>query len=126
MYRMDPGAGTSCCGGMGLAGLGIRGKVVGVGASLAAARLWTTTQRRGEGEELPTREVEGERRAVVVGGGVAGVTTAYQLVRRGFHVTLLEGSSRPGAHCSAVAAGGMQRSQPTCFSITQNREGGTL
>ena len=41
-----------------------------------------------------------------------GVSTAYQLARRGWTVTVLEASPSPGSECSAVAAGGMQRSNP--------------
>lgn len=50
------------------------------------------------------------RRAVVVGAGVAGVATALELARRGVDVVVLDSASGPGKECSAVAAGGMQRS----------------
>lgn len=50
------------------------------------------------------------RCAIVVGGGVAGVCTAYELAKRGFSVVVLEKSkSGPGTECSAVSAGGAQR-----------------
>ena len=46
-------------------------------------------------EDMP--RVTGEHRSVcVVGGGIAGLVTAYELSRRRFGVTLLEGSERCG------------------------------
>lgn len=46
---------------------------------------------------------------MVVGGGVAGVCTAFQLARRGFRVTVLEASHDVSTECSAAAAGSLQR-----------------
>eukprot|EP00536_Pseudo-nitzschia_multiseries_P019508 jgi/Psemu1/329005/estExt_fgenesh1_pg.C_52240001 len=54
-----------------------------------------------------------QRRAVVIGAGVAGISTAYELYQNGFEVIVVDASmGGPGAECSAVAAGGMQRSNP--------------
>ena len=53
---------------------------------------------------------KGEKKAVVI--GVAGVSTAYHLARRGYQVTILDKAAAPGSECSAVSAGGMQRSNP--------------
>ncbi|CAM9622078.1 unnamed protein product, partial [Chrysoparadoxa australica] len=53
-----------------------------------------------------------KRRAVVIGAGVVGVSCAYQLARAGYSVTVLDKGKGPGTECSAVAAGGMQRSNP--------------
>ena len=36
------------------------------------------------------------KRIAVIGGGITGVTTAYALVKRGFHVTLFECPSSNG------------------------------
>ena len=89
-----------------------------VGCLAAAASLWAAAKeppsawRQDDGEKLPSRELKGPKRAVVVGAGVAGVSTAYQLAKRGWTVTLLEASPYPGSQCSAVAAGGMQKSNP--------------
>ena len=47
------------------------------------------------------------------GAGVAGVASAYQLAKKGFHVTVLESSASEASQCSAVPAGGMQKSNPT-------------
>jgi hypothetical protein len=50
--------------------------------------------------------------AIVVGAGVVGVATAYQLAKRGYSVAVLEPMDAPGEECTACAAGGMQRSNP--------------
>ena len=89
-----------------------------VGCLAGAASLWAALKepprawRQADSEKLPSREFEGPKKAVVVGAGVAGVSTAYQLAKRGWTVTLLEASHYPGSQCSAVAAGGMQKSNP--------------
>eukprot|EP01104_Vermistella_antarctica_P021237 TRINITY_DN945_c0_g1_i1.p1 TRINITY_DN945_c0_g1~~TRINITY_DN945_c0_g1_i1.p1 ORF type:complete len:691 (-),score=105.27 TRINITY_DN945_c0_g1_i1:28-2100(-) len=51
-------------------------------------------------------------RAVIVGGGVVGVSTAYSLARKGYRVVVIDSSSSSGGACSAAAAGGMARSNP--------------
>jgi glycine/D-amino acid oxidase-like deaminating enzyme len=48
--------------------------------------------------------------AVVIGGGVAGVSTAAALQERGYEVLLLEANAKgPGEEASKVSAGGMQQ-----------------
>ena len=46
-----------------------------------------------------------ERRAMVVGAGLAGSAMAYALARRGWHVTVLEGESGPAQQASGNPAG---------------------
>eukprot|EP00051_Salpingoeca_urceolata_P017981 m.249885 g.249885 ORF g.249885 m.249885 type:complete len:530 (+) comp19092_c0_seq1:2084-3673(+) len=50
-----------------------------------------------------------KRRAIVIGGGVVGVSTAYELSQRGFQVALLENQGHVAPECSQAPAGGMQR-----------------
>ena len=50
---------------------------------------------------------------VFIGAGIAGVCTAYQLGKRGYVVTVIDSADNPGTQCSAVPAGGMQKSNPT-------------
>ena len=44
---------------------------------------------------------------------MAGVCTAYELGKKGYGVTVLDFSEGPAEQCSAVPAGGMQKSNPT-------------
>ena len=44
---------------------------------------------------------------------MAGVCTAYELGRKGYGVTVVDFSESPAEQCSAVPAGGMQKSNPT-------------
>jgi monoamine oxidase len=45
------------------------------------------------------------RKVLVLGGGIAGMTAAYELGKLGYDVTLLEAASRPGGRCFSVRAG---------------------
>lgn len=45
-------------------------------------------------------------RVVIVGGGISGLATAWFLLRRGFHVTLLEAGSEPGGTIRTIERGG--------------------
>ena len=42
------------------------------------------------------RSTAGERRVIVVGAGLAGLTTAFELMEAGFSVTVLEARDRVG------------------------------
>ena len=57
-------------------------------------------------ESLPTGERDGAgRRAVVVGGGLAGITTALVLAERGWDVTLAEARPRLGGRATSYRRG---------------------
>ncbi len=48
---------------------------------------------------LPTRAQTGvAKRVIVAGGGIAGLSCAYELMKRGHEVTVLEASGRTGGH----------------------------
>jgi monoamine oxidase len=42
------------------------------------------------------------KRVVIAGGGIGGLSCAYELVRRGHDVTVLEAAGRPGGHVRTV------------------------
>ena len=42
------------------------------------------------------------KRVIVAGGGIGGLSCAYELVRRGHDVTVLEAAGRPGGHVRTV------------------------
>jgi D-amino-acid dehydrogenase len=93
----------------------------GVTAAAAGVGAWTYhryDQVIHREQQLPTHRLNvfgsdnHPKQAIVVGAGVVGVCTAYQLARRGYDVAVIEPMSAPGEECSACAAGGMQRSNP--------------
>src|SRR5947209_1297313 len=45
------------------------------------------------------------KKVVVGGGGIAGLSCAYELTRLGHHVTVLEASDRIGGHVKTVRSG---------------------
>jgi len=49
------------------------------------------------------------QRAIVIGGGVVGICSAFHLLRRGYNVTLIERGTSCATECSNAMAGGMQR-----------------
>lgn len=55
---------------------------------------------------------KGKKTCVIIGGGIAGIASAYELCEKGHNVVLLEKFSDTGLQCSAAPAGGMQRSNP--------------
>jgi len=47
----------------------------------------------------------GRKSVVVLGGGIAGMTAAYELLKGGYQVTILEGRDRPGGRNFTVRGG---------------------
>jgi len=47
----------------------------------------------------------GHRSVVIMGGGIAGMTAAYELLKGGYRVTVLEGRDRPGGRNWTVRGG---------------------
>jgi monoamine oxidase len=45
------------------------------------------------------------RKVLVLGGGIAGMTAAYELGKLGYDVTLLEAAARPGGRCFSIRRG---------------------
>src|SRR5712671_2569456 len=43
-----------------------------------------------------------KKRVIVAGGGIGGLTCAYELVRRGHDVTVLEAAGRSGGHVRTI------------------------
>jgi len=53
----------------------------------------------------PPAPLNGQRSAIVIGAGLAGATAAWALVRRGWHVQVLEQATHAGAGASALPRG---------------------
>jgi monoamine oxidase len=51
---------------------------------------------------LPAQETKKPKRVIVVGGGIGGLSCAYELMERGHEVTLLEASRRTGGHVKTI------------------------
>src|SRR5436190_1306429 len=64
------------------------------GAALSARAQITTPERRGAAQ-----------RVLVVGGGLAGLCSAYELSRQGHDVVLFEAQSRPGGRVKTLREG---------------------
>ena len=64
------------------------------------APLWP----RGE-HAIAANALPGQRRAVVIGAGIAGAACAQQLALRGWQVTVLDSAAHPAAGASALPAG---------------------
>lgn len=57
-------------------------------------------------------------KVVVLGGGIAGLTTAYELGKAGYDCTILEARDRPGA---ATSPSGAATAPPTCTATARPR-----
>ncbi|MGZ6081638.1 MAG: flavin monoamine oxidase family protein, partial [Myxococcaceae bacterium] len=53
---------------------------------------------------VPTENARG-RKVLVLGGGLAGMASAYELLKLGYDVTVLEAQDRPGGRCFSVRRG---------------------
>jgi hypothetical protein len=67
-------------------------------------------------ERISAKTAKDKKTCVIIGGGVAGIASAYELCEKGHNVILLEKYEDTGQQCSAAPAGGMQRSNPTVDS----------
>ncbi len=47
----------------------------------------------------------GRNRVIILGGGVAGLSAAYELRKPGYHVRVIEARNRPGGRCWTIRAG---------------------
>ena len=57
-------------------------------------------------ENLEGKErIEGSKKVVVVGGGLAGISSSLELARRGFEVTLVESSAALGGKLTGWGCG---------------------
>ncbi|MFC1401945.1 MULTISPECIES: NAD(P)/FAD-dependent oxidoreductase [Streptacidiphilus] len=89
---------------------------VGVGTPVARPTGYGSRRRHGGGAE--------GRGVAVVGSGVAGLTAAYELTRRGARVTLYEADTRLGGHAHTQdvrAADGSDLALDTAFLVHNRR-----
>src|ERR1700693_3723566 len=82
-----------------------------IGASVGGAAAYQAMTRLGYAEESPYRgpiKLDGDPKAawvVVLGAGLAGMTTAIELERAGYKVSVLEYNSRPGGRNWSLRGG---------------------
>ncbi|CEM37749.1 unnamed protein product [Vitrella brassicaformis CCMP3155] len=83
------------------------------GGTCAAATFYLSSSRHQPARsQSAARDAIARRQAIIVGGGVVGISTAYQLSKRGFDVSVIEAApllTAADGSASAVSAGGMQR-----------------
>ena len=71
----------------------------GVAATTILGGSMGTAQSAPEGKNSESNGKKNSSTSVIVaGGGIAGLSTAYELMKRGFDVTVLEASGRAGGH----------------------------
>jgi monoamine oxidase len=84
--------------------LGAVGGASAVFLGMEALGLTLAAPAGAENFELPKRSGQG-RSVVVLGGGIAGLVSAYELQRAGYHVTVLEARDRIGGRVWTVRGG---------------------
>lgn len=83
------------------------GAMGGVGAAYAAMQVLGLTPTAAAAATPPTlpRDLGNGRRVIVLGAGIAGLVTAYELERAGFEVTVLEARDRVGGRNWTLRSG---------------------
>lgn len=71
-------------------------KMAGAGLPLASGLLASACKSTNNAEGLSAEVLKDQGRVVIVGGGAAGLTTAYRLAQAGVACTIYEGSERLG------------------------------
>ena len=88
-----------------------KGKLATLVGIFVGYKVWKKEQR--DKLKSPTNRIlmpeNKSKNAIVVGAGVAGVSTAYILGKRGYNVLVLDASHSVGSECSACPAGSISK-----------------
>jgi monoamine oxidase len=75
--------------------------------SVTGASLWLPACSSETAPAGPTPGASAPKRVIVLGGGLAGLTAAYELMKKGHHVTVIEAQDRPGGRVRTLHDGFM-------------------
>lgn len=99
------------------------GAAGGSAVILHALDAWNLSTASGMEAPPPLEGDPNGTKVIVLGGGPAGLTTAYELMQRGYDVTLLEARGRPGGHVHTIRKGTVSDEIGTPVQVARFDEG---
>src|SRR5260370_25262912 len=79
-----------------------RREVLKLAGALGGAGLASDGRAAGHEADAQAPPSRGTKKVIVAGGGIGGLSCAYELVKRGHEVTVLEAAGRTGGHVRTV------------------------
>lgn len=99
------------------------GAIGGSAAVLSALDAWNLSTASGMEAPPPLEGDPNGTKVIVLGAGPAGLTTAYELMMRGYDVKVLEARGRPGGHVHTIRTGAVSEEIGTPVQVARFDEG---